>query len=92
MLPVDLEQFVWLINNLRRNDRLFVLATHEDDGLFLEGARFPNLPPSAASVLTRPERGGNVTRIRRRGILEETVPTEFAVEGLARIGLTVERR
>jgi len=89
LLPADLEQFVWLINRLRRNDRVFVVATREDEGVFLEGARLPNLPPSKASVLTRPASRGNLTLVRERGVLEEEIPTDYAVEGLARIELQV---
>lgn len=89
LLPADLDQFVWLVNRLRRNDRVFVVGTREDDGLFLGGARLPNLPPSAASILTRPATRGLVTRVRERGVLETEIPTPFAVEGLARIELRV---
>lgn len=89
LLPHDLDQLVWLINNLRRNDHVFVVATREDDGFFLAGARLPNLPPSAATILTRPARRGNVTVVSRRGVLEETIETEFAVEGITRLELEV---
>ncbi len=92
LVPADLAQFIWLVNNLRRNDHVFVLATREDDGLFMDGTRLPNLPPAAASVLTRPASRGNVTAVRERGVFEERVRTEFAVDGLARIQLQVDRR
>mgnify|MGYP000169797847 CR=1 FL=1 len=34
---------------LRRNDRVYVVALSDDDGVFLGGARMPNLPPSVAA-------------------------------------------
>lgn len=89
-MPAGLEQFIGLVNNLRRNDHVFVLATRDDDGLFMDGSRLPNLPPSAASVLTRPASRGNVTAVRERAVFEEHIRTEFAVEGLARIQLQVD--
>ena len=90
MMPTDLSQFIWLVNNLRRNDRIYVSAFGEDSGALVGGARLPNLPPSVASVLTRPQTRGNLALLRRRGILEEEIATDYAVEGLARLQLEVE--
>ncbi len=90
MMPADLSQFIWLVNNLRRNDRVYVSAFSEDSGAFVGGARLPNLPPSVSSILTRPRTRGNLALVRRRGILEEEIPTDYAVEGLARLQLQVE--
>lgn len=90
ILPRDLTQFIWLINHLRRNDRVYVLASSVDDGVFLGGARLPNLPPSVASVLSRPRSKGNFAVIPQRAILEVEIPTEFSVEGLSRIQIEVE--
>ena len=89
LLPSDLSQFIWLINNLRRNDRVYIVAYSADSGVLLGGARLPNLPPSVSSVLTRPRTVGNFSVVRRRGILEEEIPTDFAVEGMARAELVV---
>ena len=49
-LPRDLDQLILLINQLRRNDRVFIVATREDAGALVSGARLPNLPPSAATL------------------------------------------
>jgi hypothetical protein len=92
VLPRDLDQLIWLINQLRRNDHIYVLATREDTGVLLGGARMPNLPPSVARVLTRPRSRGNLSIIPIRSILEEVIPTGYAVEGSARIQLEVEVR
>jgi hypothetical protein len=88
-LPRDLDQLIWLINQLRRNDRIYVLASREDSGILLGGNRMPNLPPSVARVLTRPPGAGNVTIIPRRSILEEVILTDYAVEGFVRVQLEV---
>jgi hypothetical protein len=90
VLPRDLDQLIWLINQLRRNDRIYILASRDDSGVLLGGDRMPNLPPSVARVLTRPKSKGNVTAIPHRSVLEEIVPADFAVEGYARIRLEVE--
>ncbi len=88
-LPRDLDQLIRLINRLRRNDRIYILASREDSGVLLGGHRMPNLPPSVARVLTRPRGSGNVTYIPRRNILEEVLLTDYAIEGSVRVELEV---
>lgn len=90
VLPRDLDQLIWLINQLRRNDRVYILASREDNGVLLGGARMPGLPPSVARVLSRPRSSGNFARIPVRNILEEVVLTDYAIEGSVTIGLEVE--
>ncbi len=92
ILPRDLDQLVLLINQLRRNDRLYVVAPTEDPGLFIDGARMPNLPPSVAAVLARPGGRGNRIRVPRRNMLEESLDAGEVVEGMARLELEIVRR
>jgi len=89
ILPKDLDQLVRLINQLRRNDRLYVIASGADPGLFVEGARMPNLPPSVATVLARPGGRGNRVRVSRRHLLEESLDVGDVVEGAARLELEI---
>ena len=90
VLPRDLDHLIRLINQLRRNDRIYIAATRDDNGVLLQGSRLPNLPPSAATILSRPRSRGNLVAVPRRAVLEETIPADFAVTGLARIELEVE--
>jgi hypothetical protein len=90
LLPKDLSQLIWLINRLRRNDRIYILASREDMGVFLGGTRLPNLPPSVVTVLSRPRSLGNLSVMQQRGVLEEDIPTDYAVVGFARVQLEVE--
>jgi hypothetical protein len=90
VMPRDLAQLAKLINQLRRNDRVFVLGIREDAGVILGGERMPSLPPSALSILLRPKTLGNFTVVQRRAVLEEEISAEYAVEGLARVQLEVE--
>jgi hypothetical protein len=90
VLPRDLDQLVKLITQLRRNDRIYVTATGEDNGVLLGGSRLPNLPPSAATILSIPGGRGNLTPVPRRSVLEEIINTDYAVEGSAKIELQVE--
>ena len=90
VFPRDLDHLIWLINNLRRNDRVYIVALQDDSGVYLGGSRLPNLPPSVTSVLSRPRTLGNFAVIPRRGVLEENIPTDSMVQGLAKVHLEVE--
>ena len=90
VFPRDLDQLIWLINNLRRNDRVYIVALQEDSGVYLGGTRLPNLPPSVTSVLSRPRTLGNFAVIPERGVFEESILTDYMVQGLAKVHLEVE--
>ena len=92
IMPRDLAQLVKLINQLRRNDRVYVLGIREDAGVVLGGERLPSLPPSALSILLRPKSQGNLAVVQRRALIEEEILAEYSVEGMARVQLEVEAR
>jgi hypothetical protein len=92
VLPENLDQLVRLINQLRRNDRIYILATREDTGVLLGGSRLPNLPPSATHILSQSQNRGNLTLVDRRGVLEEAIDTDFAIGGATRLSLEVAPR
>ena len=90
--PRDLAQLIWLINHIRPNDRLYVILTRPDNGIFFQGTRMPDLPPSKALVMIRPQTEGNFLRVGFRGISEDSIPTSFAVDGYKILTLEVEER
>jgi len=90
IVPRSLEQLVTLVNRLKRNDRVYVVATRADNGVFLGGARLPNLPPAVASILTRPRSFGNSTFVPERGVFEDEIPANGAVDGFVRLSIEVE--
>jgi len=90
MIPRDLSQLISLINRIPRNDRVYILASRDDAGVFLSGRRLPNLPASVQAVLTRPRNRGNFALISHRNVLEEQIPVDYAVDGFARVQLEVE--
>jgi hypothetical protein len=89
-VPTDLAQLIQLINRLPRNDRVYLVAAREDNGVFLGGSRLSNLPPSVATVLTRPRNRGNFATVSQRSVLEEILPVEYQVDGVARLQVEVE--
>jgi hypothetical protein len=89
IVPRSLDQLVTLVNRLRRNDRVYIVASRSDNGVFFGGARLPNLPPSVTAILTRPRSFGNYTFVPERGVLESEIPANGAVEGFVRVALEV---
>lgn len=88
--PRDLTQLIYLINHIRTNDRIYVILTRPDNGVLFRGARMPNLPPSKALVMLRPQTEGNFLRVDFRGIREDSIPTDFAIDGYKLLTLEVE--
>jgi hypothetical protein len=68
---------------------VYIVASRGDNGVFLGGSRLPNLPPSVTSILTRPRGFGNTTFVPERGVLEEDLPADGAVDGFVRVSLEV---
>ena len=89
-VPRDLRQLIWLINHLRRNDRLYAVLVRADNGLVFQGERLPNLPPSVAQVMARPDTRGNVLRVQYRGVAEESLSLPYAIDGYRLIAIDVE--
>jgi hypothetical protein len=89
-VPKDLKQLIFLINRLRRNDRLYAVLTRADNGLVFQGERLPNLPPSMAEVMGRPQTHGNVQHVLYRGVAEESLSLPYALEGYRLIAIDVE--
>jgi hypothetical protein len=88
--PRDLEQLIWLINHLRSNSTLYAVLTRSDNGILFQGQRLPNLPPSVAQVMVRPQTRGNYLRLQYRGVAEESLTTEYALSGYKQIAVEVE--
>ncbi|MEE9217803.1 MAG: hypothetical protein V3U98_01920 [Acidobacteriota bacterium] len=80
-MPRDLDQLIWLINHLRSNDRVYVTLLQADSGVWAEGERLPNLPPTQSALIAPPQRGSNFLPIPVRGLAEESVRVSGAVEG-----------
>jgi hypothetical protein len=92
VVPRSLEQLITLMNRLKRNDRLYILASRGDNGVFLGGTRLTNLPPAVTSILTRPRSFGNYTSLPERGLLEDDIAGDGEVDGYVRVAVEVVAR
>ncbi len=88
--PRDLRQLIWLINHLRGNNTIYAVLTRTDNGIVYQGQRLPNLPPSIALVMARPQTRGNYLRLWYRGVAEESIETGYMMSGYKLLSLDVE--
>jgi len=88
--PRDLKQLIWLINHLRSNNTVYALLTRTDNGILYQGQRLPNLPPSVAQVMVRPQTRGNYLRLWYRGVAEESIETNYMLSGYKLLSIDVE--
>lgn len=51
-IPRSIEQLIRLLNNLRKNNRIYFKIIASKPGLFLKGEELPNLPPSMKSMFS----------------------------------------
>jgi hypothetical protein len=88
--PSDLSQLIWLINHLRSNDQLYAILARTDNGILFQGKRLPNLPPSIAQIMVRPQTRGSFQRTLYRGVAEEALPTDYMLSGYKQLVIEVE--
>lgn len=51
-IPRSIEQLIRLLNNLRKNNRIYFKIIASKPGLFLKGEELPNLPPTMKSMFS----------------------------------------
>jgi len=90
-VPKDLPQLIRAINNLRKNDRLYVRLTRKEPGAVVAGEGMPGLPPSMLALYNSEQTAGDVKLVQEVAYLEHELPaTEFVLQGLKEIKINVK--
>ncbi|HTY64046.1 MAG TPA: SpoIVB peptidase S55 domain-containing protein [Acidobacteriota bacterium] len=90
LIPRDLSQLIKFINNLRRNDHLYMRFYRQEPGAIVKGEGLPGLPPSVLAILKSERKVGAVTPIRTSTLMEyEMDGTEYMVSGAKALKLVV---
>ncbi|HOF83447.1 MAG TPA: SpoIVB peptidase S55 domain-containing protein [Candidatus Aminicenantes bacterium] len=90
IVPRSLEQLVRLLNNLRKNNRVYFKIVAARPGLFLRGEEMPNLTPAMKSLFASPRAAATApVEISVSTLREYQMPVPFAFEGLAVIPLKI---
>jgi hypothetical protein len=81
-IPEDVRQLVRAINNLKKNDRLYVRLFRDRPSTVVDGERLSDLPPSFLALYTSRKTSGDVRSLERAVYVEhELQATEYVLQG-----------
>lgn len=78
-IPRDLDQLVRAINNLKKNDRLYIRLFRDQAGAVVGGEGLPGLPPSILALYSSKKTTGDVQPIKQVVFAEHELPATDAV-------------
>jgi hypothetical protein len=91
LIPRDLTQLIRYINNLRKNDRLYLRFSRRAPGAIIKGEGLPGLPPSILSILKSDRKDGALNAIHTSTLMEYELPTtEYVVAGSKTLSIRVK--
>jgi len=90
-VPTSLQQLVRAINNLKKNDRLYIRLYRDQPGALIGGEALPDLPPSLLALYKSEKTSGDVKTINKVIYVEhELAPTNFVLSGQKIIKVNVK--
>ena len=90
--PQTIAQLVRVLNQTRRNNRIYVRLMTGRAGAVVNGEAMTALPPSVLSVLEADRNGGSFTPIRNATLGEWEIPADAAVTGSRALTINLEAR
>jgi hypothetical protein len=86
----DLQQMIRVLNNARKNNRLYVRLLGRDQGAVVKGESLSALPPSVMGVLESDRNGGSFRALQNAVLGEYEVATEHAISGTRTLTLPID--
>ncbi len=81
-IPKNISQLIRAINNLKKNDRLYIRFYRHEPGVLIKGEGLPSLPPSVLSILKSGKTSGGIDPLRKAVYMEYELPqNDFVVSG-----------
>jgi SpoIVB peptidase S55 len=90
--PQTVDQLVRVLNETRRNNRIYVRLLAGRAGAVVNGEAMTALPPSVLAVLEADRNGGSFTPIRSAPLGEWEIATDAAVSGSRVLTINLEAR
>jgi hypothetical protein len=90
--PQTIAQLMRVLNETRRNNRIYVRLMTGRAGAVVNGEAMTALPPSVLSVLESDRNGGSFTPIRNAALGEWEIPADAAVSGSRMLTINLEAR
>ena len=88
--PQTVTQLVRLLNDTRRNNRVYIRLLSGTPGAVVNGEAMAALPPSVLSVLESDRNGGSFTPMRSATVGEWELPMDSAVTGSRLLTIEVD--
>ena len=82
-------QMIRVLNNTRRNNRLYVRLLGRDGGAVVKGESLSSLPPSILSVLEADRNGGSFRPLQNAVLGEWDIAVDHAVSGTRTLAITL---
>ena len=90
--PQSVAQMIRVLNETRRNNRIYVRLLTGAPGAVVNGEALTSLPPSVLAVLEADRNGGSFSPIRSAAVGEYEIPMDDAVVGSRTLTIDVETR
>jgi hypothetical protein len=92
IIPRNLNQLIRLLNNLRKNNRVYFKVIAPRSGLFLRGEELPNLPPTMKSMFTSPRAAASApTELTLSTLNEYQLAVPFVFKGMAVVPIKIRK-
>lgn len=90
-MPRNLAQLIRLLNNLRKNNRIYFKMLASKPGLFLKGEELPNLPPSLKAMFSSPRAAASApTELTKSTLRDYQLAIPYVFRGLASIPVKIK--
>ena len=86
----DLAQMIRVLNQARKNNRLYVRLVTPDAGAVVKGESLSSLPPSVLAVMESDRNGGSFRPLRAALLGEWEITTDHAVSGSRTLTLSLD--
>jgi hypothetical protein len=91
-MPRSLNQLVRVLNNLRKNNRIYFKIIASKPGLFLKGEEMPSLPPTMKSMFTSPRAAASApTELNKSTLSEYQLRLPYVFKGAVMIPIRIKR-
>jgi hypothetical protein len=82
IIPRSLNQLVRLLNNLRKNNRIYLKILAAKPGLFLRGEEMPNLPPTMKTMFSSRRAASSIaTDLTRSTLSQGQIMVDYVFKG-----------
>ncbi len=91
-IPRSLNQLIRILNNLRKNNRIYFKIIASKPGIFLKGEEMPNLPPTMKSMFSSPRAAASApTELNKSTLSEYQLPIPYVFNGAVMIPIKIKR-